>query len=148
MISVRSFAGAGMASLFFLAATAPSIAAGPGAAAPTGDWLNPAGTVEVSTRSCGHALCGRVVWASSDAVGDAREGGTANLVGTELLRDYHAVGPLAWKGTIFVPDLGRSFSSRMIELDPNTLQVSGCLIGGFICKKQVWHRAKGADARR
>lgn len=148
MISVRFFAGAGMASLLFLAVTAPSIAAGPAGAAPTGDWLNPAGTVEVSTRPCGHTLCGRVIWASPDAVGDAREGGTPNLVGTELLRDYRAAGPQRWQGTIFVPDLGKSFSSRMRELDPNSLQVSGCLIGGFICKKQIWHRAHGAGAKR
>lgn len=148
MISVRFFAGAGTASLLFLAVTAPSIAAGSAAAAPTGDWLNPAGTVEVNTHSCGHALCGRVVWASPDAVGDARQGGTPNLVGTELLRDYHAVGPQRWQGTIFVPDMGKSFSSRIMELDPNSLQVSGCLIAGFICKKQVWHRANGAGAKR
>ena len=148
MISVRTFAGAGAASLLFLAAPAPSIAAGLVAAAPTGDWLNPAGTVEVNTRPCGHALCGRVVWASPDAISDAREGGTPNLVGTELLRNYHATGPQTWQGTIFVPDMGKSFSSRMMELDPNSLQVSGCLIAGFICKKQVWHRANGAGAKR
>ena len=138
MISKRPPGGLAMLSLSLAAPmAAEATVSGP----PTGNWMNPKGTVEVNTRACGANLCGRVVWASPKAMKDARDGGTPNLIGTELLRDYRAAGSDKWRGTIFVPDMGKSFSSKMVELGSNSLQVSGCMIGGLICRKQVWHRA-------
>lgn len=138
MVSMRPLARPALLSLALAAST---VARATVTAPPTGNWMNPKSTVEVNTRACGPNLCGRVVWASPKAVKDAREGGTPNLIGTELLRNYRAAGPDKWRGTIFVPDLGRSFGSKMVELGPNSLQVSGCMVGGMICRKQVWHRA-------
>lgn len=144
MTSMRLLARSTMGSII-LASTTLRGATGPDP--PTGNWMNPKGTVEVNTRSCGPDLCGRVVWASPEAIRDAREGGTPNLLGTELLRNYRAVATDRWRGAIFVPDMGRSFSSKILELGPNRLQVSGCVVGGMICKKQVWHRARPAGAK-
>lgn len=105
-----------------------------------GVWHNPKNSVAVKTGACGDKLCGWVVRANQEALDDARDGGTPNLIGTALLRDYHSNGRYSWSGTIFVPDMGRSFGSTIKMIDRNTISLKGCLIGGFFCKTQVWHR--------
>lgn len=105
-----------------------------------GVWHNPKNSVAVKTGVCGDKLCGWVVRADDEAQTDAREGGTPSLIGTALLRDYRASGRNSWAGTIFVPDMGRSFGSTIKMVDRNTINLKGCLIGGFFCKTQTWHR--------
>ncbi len=103
-------------------------------------WLNPHNSVVVRTGACGDRLCGWIAWANGEAKQDARDAGVTNLIGTALLKDYHLVERGRWKGTIFVPDMGRRFSSEIDELSPTTIKVKGCLLGGFICKSQLWTR--------
>lgn len=117
----------------------------PRAAAPQssvyGDWINPRHSVTVEIAPCGTLLCGAVVAASSEAQQDAREGGTAQLIGTRLLRDYHHTAAGQWQGRVFVPDRGDTFYSTISQLDSSRLRISGCILGGLICKSQVWQRA-------
>lgn len=122
------------------ALTAPAIAAAQPARSPDGLWLNPHGSVAVRTGACGDSICGWVVWASDAAQRDARESGIDRLVGTELLEDYRPSGPARWSGTVFVPDMGRHFSSEIDALSPAQLKIKGCILGGLICKSQVWSR--------
>lgn len=104
-------------------------------------WINPYNSVKVEIGPCGTNLCGWVVWANSEAQQEARDGGTANLVGTELLQNYHSTGTNSWQGRVFVPDMGRSYYSTISKTGPDTLKVSGCILGGLICRSQIWHRA-------
>lgn len=106
-----------------------------------GTWINPHHSVAVRTSPCGDALCGWVVWANEEAKGDARAAGVASLVGTQLLSDYRATGPNHYAGTVFVPDHARHFASSLSLLGPGQLQIKGCILGGLICRSQVWHRA-------
>jgi len=116
-------------------------AGGSAAASPVeGVWHNPKNSVAVKTGACGDRLCGWVVRASDEAQADARDGGTPKLIGTALLREYRPSGRRKWSGQIFVPDMGRSFGSTLTLVDTNTIDVKGCLIGGFLCKTQTWHR--------
>lgn len=110
-----------------------------------GIWHNPKNSVAVRTGDCpdkaaGDTLCGWVVRATDTAQADARDGGTPKLIGTALLRDYRRNGRDKWAGQIFVPDMGRTFGSTLAMVDANTISVKGCLIGGFLCKTQIWHR--------
>ena len=108
-----------------------------------GNWTNSQRTVVVEAFACnGDELCGRVVSANADAISDAREAGTKNLVGTNVLRNYHRDRNDVWRGTVFVPDMGRSFTSRMQLIGPDQLKVTGCLIGNFICKSDIWIRVQ------
>lgn len=113
------------------------------AAAPTGaigTWVNPHGTVKVATGNCAGKLCGWVVWASAEAQADAQENGVTRLVGTELLQSYHATGTGQWQGQVYVPDMGHRYYSTIAQIDRNNLKISGCILGGLICKSQVWQR--------
>ena len=128
--------------IFGWLATTASVAAGQETVAegPIGRWTNPQGSVKVETAPCDDKLCGWVVWASPRALADAVKGGSSKLIGLELLRDYHPAGPGLWRGTVYVPDMGRAFSSRIRQVDGNHMKISGCILGGLLCKSQVWKR--------
>lgn len=131
------------AALALALAAAPGVAAARGGRAASGVdglWLNPRGSVAVRTGPCADRLCGWVVWASPKAQNDAREGGLARLIGTELLQDYRPAGAGSWSGTVYVPDMGRHFSSEINAMSPTALQVKGCILAGLICKSQIWTR--------
>lgn len=108
---------------------------------PMGIWVNPSGTVRVETGMCGGNLCGKIIWASALALADARASGITQLVDTQLLRDYRKTGQGRYQGTVFVPDMGRSFHSTITQKNPDSIRISGCILGGLICKSQDWHRA-------
>lgn len=118
---------------------APPAAAGPAPAA-YGVWRNPRGTIDVRIAPCGVEVCGTIVRASPEAEKDAREGGTPKLVGVQLLQHYKQVAPDRWEGRVFVPDMGGTYSSHIVKVSPNALRISGCLLGGWLCKTQTWTR--------
>jgi uncharacterized protein (DUF2147 family) len=133
----------GLASLALLASI-PACGAEAGvstASDPAGIWINPRNTVAVRAAHCGDRLCGWVVWLDPKAAQDARDAGAAHPLGTEVLRDYRPTGDGRWRGSVFVLDMGRSFGSSLEPAGPGLLKISGCLIGGFICRSQIWHRA-------
>lgn len=103
-------------------------------------WRNPAGTVAVRIGNCGPALCGWVAAASADAIADARDSGFPALVGMQLLTDYHHGEPHQWNGTVFVPDMKRSFSSHLVLVDHDHVRIYGCLVGKILCQSQLWQR--------
>ena len=106
-----------------------------------GRWANPRNTLAVQTGRCADGtLCGRIVWASPRARAEARNAGLPDLVGTQLLRGYHRNRAGIWVGRVFVPDMRRTFSSRIRQETPATLTISGCVVAGLLCKSQVWHR--------
>jgi len=127
--------------LALLPATAPARPPLGVAPALIGTWINPRGTVKVRTGDCAGNLCGWVVWAAPKAEADARDSGVTQLVGTELLRNYRGKGPGRYEGTVYVPDMGHSFYSTIVQRDADHIRISGCILGGLICKSQDWHRA-------
>ena len=104
-------------------------------------WVNPDNNVKVETGDCGGKLCGWVVWATPEAEQDASDGGVQQLVGTELLQDYRQTGSNRWQGRVFVPDMGRTFYSTITREEPGALRITGCILGGLICKSQLWRKA-------
>jgi len=108
-----------------------------------GVWRNPKDSVHLEIKTCGAATCGFVVWANAHAQEDARKGGTPNLVGAQLLRDFTPQKNGAWRGKVFVPDLNMTFSGTAEVLDANRLKAKGCVLINVLCKSQVWTRVEG-----
>jgi len=129
-----------------LALTAACVLGPSVAVAQDGDqgtvWKNPSNSVHVRIRPCGKGRCGTVVWANAKAKRDSARGGTKNLIGTELFRNFREVSPRVWKGKVFVPDINGVFSGTATIKDQNTLVARGCLIGNFGCKSQTWTRVE------
>jgi uncharacterized protein (DUF2147 family) len=105
-----------------------------------GVWRNPKNSVHINIQPCGTLLCGRVVWANENAKEDARKGGTPNLIGSQLLRNFSPSKSGTWKGKVFVPDLNVTVSGSAELLDDNTLKARGCIFAGIGCKSQNWKR--------
>lgn len=105
--------------------------------AVVGTWRNMRNTMHIQMYRCGPSICGKVAWASDEAVADARRGGTGNLIGTEIFRNFQQDDRGNWSGRVFVPDLNKTFSGTMVVVDRNTLKGSGCLIGHILCKAKV-----------
>lgn len=108
-----------------------------------GVWRNPKNSVHIDIQPCGQYLCGRVVWANANAREDARKGGTKELVGSQLLRNFAPGKGGAWKGKVFVPDLNVTVSGTAELIDANTLKARGCVFAGIGCKSQNWKRVQG-----
>jgi uncharacterized protein (DUF2147 family) len=114
--------------------------AGGGALPAASEWRNPKDTVRIRFAPCGQGrMCGVVTWANDKAKADARRGGTQQLVGTNLFRDFKRVAPGEYKGHVFVPDMNRTFSGHM-EIRGDSMIGKGCVLAGLICKQQVWTR--------
>lgn len=107
-----------------------------------GVFKNPSNSVHVRIHTCGKSRCGTVVWANAKAKADSARGGTKNLVGTELFRDFREVSAKVWKGKVFVPDLNKVFTGTATIKDQNTIVARGCLIAGMGCKSQAWTRVQ------
>jgi len=103
-------------------------------------WRNPQNSVHVRIQPCGNGRCGTVVWASDKAKADSARGGTPNLVGIQLFREFVQSSPNVWTGKVFVPDLNRVFGGTGTIVNPNTIVARGCLVKGIGCKSQTWTR--------
>ena len=132
-LSPRARVAGALACVVALASAAPA----PGGL--TGVWRNPRDSVHVDISPCGAAMCGVVVWASDKAKADAREGGTDNLVGTNLLRGFVERRDGSWRGKVFVPDLGRTVSGTIELTGPGTFRARSCALG-VVCRSQTWTR--------
>ncbi len=136
--------------LLSLAIAMLAAAAAPAGADPVlGTWSNPKGNVAVRTARCGDAICGKVIRAAREAQQKARAAGTARLVGTRILSGFRAAGAGRWQGEAFVPDMGVTVTATMVLIGRDTLEIEGCGLGGYLCRKQVWRRiAPPARGRR
>ncbi|HWK37199.1 DUF2147 domain-containing protein [Sphingomonas sp.] len=133
--------------LVIAVAALATLAAAPGGAQSTigpvqGEWRNGRNTVHIRTYPCGDQVCGVVSWADATAEADARRGGTQQLRGTQIFREFRPVGDGSYKGRVFVPDLNSTFSGRLTVTPDGKLLGKGCLIGGLFCKTTTWLRVQ------
>ena len=106
-----------------------------------GDWKTAAddngnsGIIRIT--QCGTSLCGTLVQ-SFDSAGKPME--SANT-GRQLIWDTNPTGEAGqYRGMLHSPDRGRDYRSRL-ALSGNALTVSGCVMGGAICREGgTWQR--------
>jgi uncharacterized protein (DUF2147 family) len=107
-----------------------------------GVWTNPSGSVSVRVAPCQsnrRNFCGAVIRASAKARSDAAKGGTPNLVGTQIFRDFEPIGDSRWRGEVFVPDIAHTFRGEIV-LAGDRIEARGCLVEHIACKEQNWRR--------
>lgn len=105
-----------------------------------GVWRNPSNSVHMRAEPCDQSMCGVIVWANEKAKADALKGSDEPLVGSRLFREFKQERAGVWRGKVFVPDIGKTFSGTITILDENRIQARGCLVGRIGCKSQVWVR--------
>jgi uncharacterized protein (DUF2147 family) len=131
-----------MKQLFTLFALVAGLAATPALAVASveGRWTNPKRSIVIEVARCGQGWCGTVVAASAKAKAKARQGGTANLIGTRVLSNARPVGNGVFKGRGFVPKRNIYAPATIRQRGPNVMEVEGCALGGLLCKEQRWTR--------
>ena len=124
-------------------------------AAVLGEWTTEGGKARVRIEPCAAdtgKLCGVITWSyrpdgvpagplvdvnNQDANLRARP-----IVGLPLLQNFVPDGQDAWSGgTIYDPENGKTYRSKLRLKGPDTLEVDGCIL--FICRGQTWTRAAG-----
>lgn len=123
----------------------------PSQADPVGTWLTDSGKSRVKIETCEAGLCGTIMWLKnplnaagtdlldSNNVDESLRGRT--VVGIEVVYGFTEARPGRWTGgKIYNPEDGRTYNSRLVERDENTLTVKGCVL--FICKSQTWTRVE------
>ena len=92
----------------------------------------------VQIAPCGAKFCGDLV--------KAFDGSGAQIespnVGKQILWDMSATGDgIYGGGKVWAPDRDKTYKSKM-KLSGSTLAVSGCVLGGAICRDSNWARVK------
>ena len=92
----------------------------------------------VEVKPCGPAFCG-VLIKSFDSAGAPID---SPNIGRKIIWDMvpYADG-LYDDGQIYSPDRDKTYSASM-QLTGDALSVSGCVLGGLICRAQDWSRVK------
>ena len=106
---------------------------------PTGTWKteegNEGGFAIIAIETCAdnaETYCGTIV----ELIDTPDQSG----VGATIIKDMEARGATTFgSGQIWAPDEDRWYQAKM-ELDGDTLTVSGCVLGGLICRGQDWSR--------
>jgi uncharacterized protein (DUF2147 family) len=109
----------------------------------TGRWATVDGKAIVAVAPCGQHLCGRIEKIVKPTPGrpqtDIKNPDPAlrskPLVGLALLTGFTDAGDL-WKCTIYDPESGKSYTSKVSRNANGTLKVQGCI--AFFCKTQTW----------
>lgn len=106
-----------------------------------GRWRSPGGNSIIDIAPCGSSLCGTVAWASAKAKKDSART-TSQLVGTQILTGVQQRGN-RWQGRLFIPDKNMRVTAKIQLVSAQQLKVSGCAVGGSLCRTALWTRADG-----
>lgn len=113
-----------------------------------GTWIMDSGKVTVRISDCGGKLCGTIVGLRRPLDRNGRpkldkENPDAALrgrpvIGLTILNGLHRNGDDRWVGTIYNPDDGYTYKSKLKLVDDRTMRVKGCF--AFICKTMKFNR--------
>lgn len=117
----------------------------------TGVWSTVEDKSHVKIEPCGDKMCGTIVWlkeplteAKTDKTDMKNEDPKLQgrkILGLPLLNGFVKEGDNEWDdGTIYNPEDGKTYSSSLSLVNPNTLEVKGCVL--FFCKTQTWTRVQ------
>ncbi len=100
------------------------------AASPNGLWLRSTGG-EIEVFDCDGGLGMKVVKSDSP-----------EKVGKEIMCGAQSDGDNVWRGALLNLDDGETYTGIVTLQDADTLRLEGCVLGGLICKEDIWDRVK------
>ncbi len=142
----RSAALAGLLVTVSLARSCPAVAAD-----PNGTWLTEPGTSRIKISDCSDALCGTVVWLKEpidpqtqkpylDKLNIDPSKRSRPLIGVSIVLDMKPSGADSWAGQVYNAEDGNTYPASITMLPAGTLKLEGCVLGGLICRAQIWTR--------
>lgn len=141
-----------------LLALATAVAPPAFAGEANGTWLTEGGQARVQIANCGAALCGAITWLAEPNEKDGKPKLDKNnpdtskrsrsLIGVQIVLGMKPSGPDKWSGQVYSPEDGNFYSGSVTAPGPNAIELQGCVLGGLICRSQVWTRVDEARAER
>lgn len=125
MVRKGTFTGLVSVSALVIAASVVPAAA----QSANGTWLRSNGA-HIAVFNCGGGLGMKVVKSP-----EAAKRGKTIMCGAKK------TGPGKWKGTVLNLDDGQKYSGY-VTLSGKSLTLSGCVLGGMICKNDTWKRLR------
>ena len=98
-------------------------------AEPTGTYLTQSKDTKVTFQPCGNSFCGIITWTES----------VPSVIGKQIIYDTARTGANEWKGKLWDYGKDKTYTGKM-SLQGQDLKLSGCIVGGLICRSQVWKK--------
>lgn len=90
-------------------------------------------SMAVEIFDCDGKMCGKAV--------DVFDAPNRDSVGLEIIKGMKKKSDTSYsKGKIYAPDTKKWYKSKMKLDGDDKLKVSGCVLGGLICRSQTWTR--------
>lgn len=127
----------------FVSAASPAMAEGAGPASEV--WLTDDGDTRVRIGRCGKEICGVVVWQRvpyNDENNPDPAKRSRPIVGIRMISHIKPTGPGSWTGKLYSFDDGFTVKGSAKRVAPDKLKLSGCVLGGLICRTVIWTRVK------
>lgn len=109
---------------------------------PIGTFASQTGDTRVRFAPCGNQICGTIVSVRGQTRDEKNENASLrnrNLVGVRMIT-MRPAGANAWQGTLYNFQDGKTYNGRMSMPSANSMSLSGCVLGGLICRSQTWTR--------
>jgi uncharacterized protein (DUF2147 family) len=142
MIMPRRFV---IAVTFGLLAAAPAYAEG-----PAGTWLTADGEAKVKIENCGQSYCGHIVWMKEpndpdthkpklDKFNKDASKHSRPVQGMQIISGMNPSGENHWKGSLYNPEDGNTYSGGLTLQSASSLKLEGCALAIF-CRSEVWKK--------
>lgn len=108
---------------------------------PSGTWLTQSGDTRVRIGRCGQAYCGTIVASTYQKDTNNQDPAKRDrpVVGLQMIWGLQPTGA-DYTGQLYNPQDGRTYTGKVKVTGPGVIQLSGCVLGGLICKSQTWTR--------
>ena len=95
-----------------------------------GTWLRPKTGAHIQSFACGGGVGLKIVKSKKK-----------KDIGTVIMCGAKKVKPNQYKGNLKSTEDGNTYTGY-VTFSGNTLKLSGCVLGGLICKNENWRRVK------
>jgi uncharacterized protein (DUF2147 family) len=114
---------------------------------PTGDWRVAEGVANIRVAECNGSMWGAVSWEQTPGGRDAQNPDVSKqnrpTLGMPILIDLKKKPSVdQWEGQVYNAKDGQHYGVTIKPLDPNRLEIRGCLLG-FLCSGETWTRVAG-----
>ncbi|KFG68752.1 DUF2147 domain-containing protein [Microvirga sp. BSC39] len=107
---------------------------------PSGTYLSETGETRVRIARCGGAYCGTIISVQGEAKDvnnpDPKLKGR-NLVGVQMISNIQPAAD-GFTGQLYNYKDGKTYNGKMSFAGGKAMQLSGCVLGGLICRSQTW----------
>jgi len=108
----------------------------------SGTYLSQSGETRVRISPCGSAYCGVITWVSkpgNDVNNPDESKRSRPLVGLTMIYGMKSSGGDSYSGKLYDYTSGKTYTGKL-KSGGNDLELSGCVLGGLICRSQTWKR--------